>query len=67
MGRVLSNLAMMLNRLLLHMLVKSFRGLSLEVPKPPKLNGMPYGPAIFVGVCVAALGVHLWGWEVFPS
>jgi len=61
-GRVFWNFAAMVHRLLIHLAIRSFRGLTFELPKPPKLNRMPYGPAIFVGVCVAAIGVHVWGW-----
>lgn len=61
-GRVFRNFAYMLHRLLIHLAIRSFRNLTLELPKPPKLNRMPYGPAIFVGVCIAAIGVHVWGW-----
>jgi prepilin peptidase CpaA len=61
-GPVFRNFGGLLHRLLIHLAIRSFRNLTLELPKPPKLNRMPYGPAIFVGVCVAAMGVNLWGW-----
>ena len=30
------------------------------MPKPSNMQTMPYGPAIFVGVCIAAAGALLW-------
>jgi prepilin peptidase CpaA len=33
---------------------------SIGIPAPGRMQRMPYGPAIFLGVCVAAIGTYLW-------
>ncbi|MFC1805455.1 prepilin peptidase [Planctomycetota bacterium] len=66
-GGVFRNFWLLLQRVLLHIAMRTFRGLSLELPEDPKMIRMPYGPAIFVGVCVAAIGVHLCGWGALLS
>jgi Flp pilus assembly protein protease CpaA len=35
-------------------------GWSVAAPHPRDMRRMPYGPVIFVGVCLAAMGVYLW-------
>ena len=42
-------------------LLRRGRGeIAAALPRPSKTSTMPYGPAIFLGVSIAALGVHLW-------
>jgi prepilin peptidase CpaA len=63
--QALANVAWALRLALYHLaLTKSLKGLSLEPPTaadgPSGARKMPYGVAIFAGVCGAAAGVLLW-------
>jgi prepilin peptidase CpaA len=60
-GEVLRNIGRTAKAFLMHVVVlRSLKGTSLEVPKTSQMKRMPYGPAIFGGVCLAAIGVFIW-------
>ena len=59
--RVLTNIVGVLKLMSLHITItRRLRGISVQVPGPNEMRKMPYGPAIFAGVCMAAIGVFVW-------
>ena len=60
-GMVLGTIWTTTNCLCSSVLLRRGRGeIAAGLPRPSETSTMPYGPAIFLGVCTAALGVHLW-------
>jgi len=60
-GTVLGTMWTMTSCVCAGVLLRRGRGaIAAAMPRPEETSTMPYGPAVFLGVCLAALGVYLW-------
>jgi prepilin peptidase CpaA len=60
-GTVLGTIWTTTNSLCTSVFLRRGRGeIAAGLPPPSRSSTMPYGPAIFLGVSIAALGVYLW-------
>ena len=59
-GQVLRNVLAVSKAALFFLLIKRPRDISVELPRAQDMRKMPYGPSIFAGACLAAIGVFMW-------
>lgn len=58
---VWSNIVGVLKLMLFHVgITRRLGNISVQVPRPHEMRKMQYSPAIFAGVCMAAIGVFAW-------